>query len=538
MTARKTSRVNVLLTKRPANPNSFNQILRRKLLAENNSSYYQPILLEDFQNSEYIGKLSIGTPPQELSVIFDTGSSDIWVPSKRCEICAKHKRFDDASSSTFRKPVGEWGDVRGFHISYGSGAVSGTVAEDVVHIGPFSLPNSTIGMADTMDSEIAEFDMDGICGLAFPGLARMTIPTVMELLKISYPDVPNIFAIFLSSQPNNPDSHSILTFGGFDLSLVGPNATWMYTPIVRLGSGMSYWTVNIKTVTVTPEFDPNQPVVLSASFCTRRAPCVAMVDSGTSGIAIPPEYYDKILAAVTAGHTCKEKVCVGSTLSTFPTILVTLEPDNVFPLLPSDYVECTTWNQCFIRFQLSSSSIWILGDAFIQAYYTVFDAQNMRLGFACQGRCAGGNWHGVGGFALVKESPVWIRGALILLLFMLMTAMLYLGMEQAKEEWITREGLTGAELRKRLIEEEYPDRQPLLGRHLTITPTSYLLNSEEETLVHYEPDSVSAVVYGTAVNESYAQIQRNGDYKEQTTVCVASNEAGKGEPEPIGRFEV
>lgn len=101
----------------------------------------------------YLINITIGTPPQDFSLQLDTGSSDLWVPSARADICAQPGpegpscsvgAFDDTQSDTFNSLHGQVP----FQISYQDNSqISGIYFEDTVNIGGQSIKKLQMGLA-------------------------------------------------------------------------------------------------------------------------------------------------------------------------------------------------------------------------------------------------------------------------------------------------------------------------------------------------------------------------------------------------------
>ncbi|XP_049921107.1 pepsin A-like [Epinephelus moara] len=304
----------------------------------------------------YYGVISIGTPPQSFTVIFDTGSSNLWVPSVYCnsQACQNHRKFNPQQSSTFK-----WGD-QPLSIQYGTGSMTGRLAIDNVEVGGITVQNQVFGISQTEAPFMAHMAADGILGLAFQTIAAdNVVPVFDNMVKQGLVSQP-LFSVYLSS---HGDQGSEVVFGGIDNSHYTGQVTWV--PL----TSATYWQIKMDGVKI------NGQTVACAGGCQ------AIIDTGTSLIVGPTNDINNMNSWVGAStNQYGESTVNCQNVGSMPEVTFTLNGHD-FTLPASAYVSQNYYG-CNTGFGQGGSELWILGDVFIREYYAIFDAQARYIGLA------------------------------------------------------------------------------------------------------------------------------------------------------------
>jgi len=388
--------------------------------------------LIDYHSVMYTGMIGLGVPQQKFAVIFDSGSSCLWVMStggndgrKRRREMMRRRRHgyddddDDGSSTRGSRPALRMHHHRYMHyynhdasrtyqpvakeweIQYGVGTAKGFLSNDTLTVGRARAHGQVFAEATHLSGNFInkEQPMDGILGLSFPGGACASFPTALDTLYHSGAISSRVFSFILGRAPSS------------DTALRGPgikdgSQLMLGTPEEKMTKDMVYtkvlhakhrdptmWFVKLDEIRVvggrshTGVGGGGVSLALCSSLLSN--PCAALPDTGTSFLTAPRLLFASLVEAITSN---RDDCLLDGDLNLFcldgPTGLPNIEftfEGKAFVLTPHDYMLPNA--QIALQrmdFDVAGVDIIILGDVFLRKVYTLFDADNFRVGFGKQ----------------------------------------------------------------------------------------------------------------------------------------------------------
>lgn len=304
----------------------------------------------------YFGQIQLGSPPQSFAIVFDTGSSNLWVPSIACQDCdgpqTPHSKFNSNASRTYQA-MSEKVDL-----NYGTGSVVGYLAIDTMWLGNAPVPGTIFMEAVKTTDPFPTADFDGVLGLGFSGAAKpLGLQTPLDVFRKEYKDsMPQqVFSFEMAPPTASPGQPAELLIGAIPESRYPQGVNWVDIIGKEGPLPFSFWAVTMDQVSFIGG------IPFESKVETHR---VAVVDSGTSCIVMSDAdakaFYDMARTALASDSRC----------GSLPKIVIRLRGQD-YELSGSDYGRQLS-KTCELCVQ-AGSSFWILGDVFHRKYTLTYD---------------------------------------------------------------------------------------------------------------------------------------------------------------------
>ncbi|KAI0358459.1 acid protease [Trametes cingulata] len=333
--------------------------------------------LDDFflgTDLQWFGNISVGTPPQTVSVVFDTGSQTLEFASTECTSCTQANKWDPAKSSTY---------VRGSRtttISFATGVGVDPVVDDdyvltlrtgtdTVTVGGVAAPSVSLF---TIIDQTPKFNIDPFLGIqGMGGRAQGFFAAVTKA------GLPSLFSLFLT--PHTVGNAELIIGGIDDTKFKGDLIFADQTGGVDWVIPSSQITVNGKTTSVLKKkrniiFDSGTSNILFDTQTTEAM--YALISPDIQPFPAEPGAYGLPCSKI-AGLPATIDLTFTSQAGTPFNLTIPSEELNVGPFA-SDPSTCQTLINAFDGLEL-------VGGSLLKHYYSVWDVGAQRMGFAPNG---------------------------------------------------------------------------------------------------------------------------------------------------------
>ncbi|KAJ3304403.1 Vacuolar protease A [Kappamyces sp. JEL0829] len=250
-----------------------------------------------------------------------------------------------------------------FDLGYGTGHVSGDIFQASVSLGGTAV-TIPIGSA-TQETDLA--GQDGIMGLGFDALSAIAAQASTSTSFFGSLGLPKIFAVYLGN--DGEANQGSITFGGI------PEPGTLYAGPIRylpLSDASHFWQIDASESTFS---------VGSVTGPLAAESLAAILDTGSSLIGLDPSVADALNTAIGASKDGGLYSIPCSKRASNPDVILNIQGAS-FAIPPSIYI-MGGGDSCFSGFAGSAfQGKIVLGDTFLRAYFSVFDAEANRVGFA------------------------------------------------------------------------------------------------------------------------------------------------------------
>ncbi|MCJ1474517.1 hypothetical protein MMC13_003175 [Lambiella insularis] len=329
----------------------------------------------------YYANISIGTPPQDVQVQLDTGSSILWINSATSGYCTAGScvtgTYNPNTSSTARYVNSA------FNVTFiGSNGAFGDFFTDAVQVGDTSVSSFQFGAADK-NSTTAQ----NVCGIGYDSIANENLPAADQYLNTAFQMVYNgligtpAYSLWLNDLVSSTGS---ILFGGVDTASY--QGQLQSVPIIPYKGKYTILQITLDSVNTTV----NNAINTTSST---DLPQAAVLDTGANGIYLPNLLANNIWTTFNASYSnalaqtsisCTVGQTTGSVDFGFSGIKISVPIAELVRPFPGNTAPYS--GACLLDvYPLVSNGNFspiLLGDPFLRNAYVVYDLGNNEISMA------------------------------------------------------------------------------------------------------------------------------------------------------------